>query len=517
MMRWWLLGLVLVVACSTTSTPVDVGLGGEVVADAGPEVDVNSTDLDNSGMSDQESSDLSGLPETFVEERTGETDTFEEVADLDETVLWQPPFEPAMCGMEPYQWIDPASLGEVVAYEEFLLSKLTPESIDGLLAELDLEGVPPAKYGVRNFRFRYTTQDRGTIIEATGTIGIPWGDDVPWPAPVMLWLHGSAGFMDDCAPSRDSMLGAAPGTLWSAQGYVVVAPDYIGLLGIGESSPPGSIHPYLVGEATAIASLDSVRAVLNFLTGDEGLEGSADSQQVVIMGGSQGGHAALFAERYQPHYAPEFHVAGVVAATGPADLLGEGSFAMSTLVPGSSTFLFALVSMKNWYGHPEDLFDLFTNQEPYFIAEKIEGYMADACGGQIDTSEIDELSDVFLPDVITHSAAGNWEAIPPWGCYLEANSIPGTPVPRLLDTPILTVYSGDDELLNNDIEKANWSKICAEGYTLEYLECADLGHSAGAVASLPYAMKWLEARLNDLPLEPDIICQMQEPVDCTTL
>ena len=515
-MRWWFVGLTLLVACSTTSSPTDGGRG-DVFAAGGP--DLGQADLVSGGPLDQGSPDLlvaqdGDVADVSDDHQEGLDHTAEEATAI---APWQPPFDPAICGMEAYQWLDPATMGEVVLMEEMLMSKLTPETIDGLLSELALEGVPPAKYGVRNFRFRYTTQDRGAPIEATGTIGIPWGEEVPWPAPVVLWLHGSTGFMDDCAPSKDSMMGAAPGALWSAQGYVVVAPDYIGQLGMGESSPPGSIHPYLVGEATAIANLDSVRALFNLLSGNDDLEGSADPERVVIMGGSQGGHAALFTERYQPHYAPELHLAGVVAATGPMDLLGEGSYAMSTLVPGSSTFLFALVAMKNWYGHPEDLFDLFTNQEPYFIAEKVEGYMADSCGAQIDTSEIDELSDVFLPDIITHSASGNWEAIPPWGCYLETNSIPGTPVPRVGDTPILTVYSGDDELLNNSIERTNWPKICAEGYTLQYLECAGLGHSAGAVAALPYSMKWLKARLDGTPIDPDDICQMKDPVDCSTL
>ena len=514
-MRVWIALAFLMMACSSTSSSSDGFVLDETSSEI--EADLQPSDLsDMVGETSQEDVPVE-LDQGELDTVNGDGEIEEDLSDTNGDVSWQPPFELAVCGMDPHEWLEPGQMGEVVMVEELLLSNLDPETVDGLLEQFDMAGIPPAKYGVRNFRFRYTTQDRGVPMEATGTIGIPWGEDVPWPAPVALWLHGTTGFSDDCAPSRDSIMGAAPGAIWGAQGYVVVAPDYLGQLGMGEPSPAGSIHPYLVGEATAIASLDSVRAAVKLLEGDSDIEGSADPQRVVVMGGSQGGHAALFTERYQHYYAPEFHIAGVVDATGPADLLGEGSEAMSQLVGGTGSFLFALVAMKNRYGHPEDLFGLFTNEEPLFIASEVEGYMANGCSTPIDTSSIENLSDIFLPEVIENAATGNWEAIPPWGCFLASNSIPGTPVPKVGDTPILTVYSGEDELLNNTTEKANWPRMCEEGYTLQYLECAGKGHAAGALASLPYSMKWLEARLNGEPLDPEVICEIQEPVDCSTL
>ena len=49
----------------------------------------------------------------------------------------------------------------------------------------------------------------------------------------------------------------------AARGYVVVAPDSIGLRAFGGTT--GS-PPYLVGQPTAIASLDAVRAALQRFT-----------------------------------------------------------------------------------------------------------------------------------------------------------------------------------------------------------------------------------------------------------
>ena len=82
-------------------------------------------------------------------------------------------------------------------------------------------------------------------------------------------------------------------------GYAVVVPDYEGLGTRGT-------HPYLVGEATAHATLDAVRATRRF--------GAADaSERFIVWGVGQGGHAALFTGQEADAYAPELELAGVAA------------------------------------------------------------------------------------------------------------------------------------------------------------------------------------------------------------
>lgn len=55
----------------------------------------------------------------------------------------------------------------------------------------------------------------------------------------------------------------------ASSGYVVVAPNYISLRAFGD--PTGFLHPYLVGQPTAIASLDAVRAAAKHATKQEGV------------------------------------------------------------------------------------------------------------------------------------------------------------------------------------------------------------------------------------------------------
>jgi hypothetical protein len=407
-------------------------------------------------------------------------------------------------------------MGEVLLFEEMLMSDLSPAFIDELVAEAGYSDFGKARFGVRNFKIRYVTQDRGVKTEATATIGVPVGDDVPRPLPVMVWLHSTTGFMDDCAPSKDPFMGAVGGTLWGAQGYMTVSPDFIGMLGLGDPSPPGTIHSYLVGEATAIASLDSIRAL--FQTLDQHPElGAANPEQVVLLGGSQGGHATLFTELLWPYYAPEYNVVAAVAAVPPANLLGQARFALTHIVDGSANVLFALTAMKNWYGVPDDLTGLVTNQAPFFLADTMEELMASACSLDWDLSDLTEVSEVYLPSIVEAVESGAWDEIPPWGCFLRENSIPGTSVPRRSDTPILTTFSEMDGLVMTSIERETWPQLCDMGYRLEYLECAGLSHSKGALAALAYARKWLEDRLAGKPWDPSKICTLGEPVDCSTL
>src|SRR5690606_3781338 len=89
--------------------------------------------------------------------------------------------------------------------------------------------------------------------------------------------------------------------LLASYGYVAVAPDYLGLKNYGD--PTGFLNPALVGQPTAVASIDAVRAALRLEPEERG--GLCVPASFVAVGGSQGGHAALWVDRLAPHYARE--------------------------------------------------------------------------------------------------------------------------------------------------------------------------------------------------------------------
>jgi len=67
-----------------------------------------------------------------------------------------------------------------------------------------------------------------------------------------------------------------------------VARDYLGQKSVSDPSP--SLHPYRVGEATAVAVWDAVRTSQQRLAGDGS---SAAFGPIALWGASQGGHGAL--------------------------------------------------------------------------------------------------------------------------------------------------------------------------------------------------------------------------------
>ena len=100
-------------------------------------------------------------------------------------------------------------------------------------------------------------EDPSAVLEGLPTAGCD--------APSYSWLHPTMGFFDVCAQTALGIEGAAFPILFASMGFVVVAPDYLGMAGWGEPSP--------------------------------------------------GVHAALWADRYAPHYAPEFTAIGSIAVS----------------------------------------------------------------------------------------------------------------------------------------------------------------------------------------------------------
>ena len=190
--------------------------------------------------------------------------------------------------------------------------------------------LPGAPDGASAHRIRYRSLGvNGAANEVTGVIILPDG-----PAPregrdVVAWAHGTSGVAEGCAPSQSpALFGSIPGLReLLAKGYAVVATDYAGL------GAPGP-HPYLAGDASAYAILDSVRAAREYGAGSM-------SGRVVLWGESQGAHAALWAAQVAGRYAPELHLAGIAAAAPPTDLKANLTGGTNPLIKALLTALTA--------------------------------------------------------------------------------------------------------------------------------------------------------------------------------
>lgn len=170
-------------------------------------------------------------------------------------------------------------------------------------AEAFERGVPP---GAKGWRILYTTtHDDGSPAVASALVVTP---DAPGFHRVVSWAHGTTGTAPTCAPSLQEEPFKSGGmfalALLVAEGYAVVATDYVGL---GATGP----HAYLVGRESAQAVLDATRAARQ-------LRAANLARQTVLWGHSQGGQAVLWASQIAADYAPELAIVGT-AAFSPVD------------------------------------------------------------------------------------------------------------------------------------------------------------------------------------------------------
>lgn len=413
---------------------------------------------------------------------------------------------PAVCGAPPYTWLDDARLGEPVASEPVLGDRVTVADIQALFDLAGAESPVPLLYSVQVHRFRYVTQDRGALREATALLAFPNLQGLPSPdVPLITFLHGTTGATDACAPSgsiADPYLAAA----FAAAGYVYVAPDYLGMVSFGEPSP--AIHPYLVAEPTAIASLDAVRAARRLLAGALDV-GVRPRPGTLVMGGSQGGHASLFVARYQPYYAPEEEVIAVAASVPPADLVAEAQHSATQIADGNRNVAGLLAGYADWYGIPlsEGLASPFDVQVPERLLAGCN------LGDLLDPAQTVE--EMFSEGFLRSARRGFPEGDSRFGCALRANSLMHTSVEPLSNPPTLFVLSELDELVYTAAERMAFEWLCDQGLALEYLECAGASHTEGALASLREQVTFLQDRAAGVPWDPARICHRSAPVVCS--
>ena len=303
----------------------------------------------------------------------------------------------------------------------------------------------------------------GAPIAVSGMVVVPPGRPPAGGWPVLSLAHGTVGIADSCAPSRGPVTQAALDV--AKHGFVVVATDYEGLGTAGR-------HPYLVGESEARGVIDAVRAARAM--------GSAvqASDRYVVLGYSQGGHAALFANQIAATWAPELHLVGAVAG---APVLELGRW-LNGLATRSYGWLDALVVAGLGAADPAARPDLVLS--PAAVAKL--GVVDEECSTQV-AEAYQHLNGVLSRDPAT---------VPPFD-RLVAASTPGQVKGA---APLLVLTGGADELIPASITDAGIARICATGQVLVRRTYPGVDHGGIITASLQDAIQWLQARLAGEPI-----------------
>ncbi|MGH2985559.1 MAG: alpha/beta fold hydrolase [Solirubrobacterales bacterium] len=181
-----------------------------------------------------------------------------------------------------------------------------------------------APKGADAWRILYRSTDRnGKATVSSGFLVAPKGRAPKAGRPVLAWAHGTEGAADNCAPSKvpsparglvdfftyespfQQDTGVPAIQRFIDAGYAIVATDYAGL------GTPGTQH-YTVAQPELRNVLDSVIATQRFAP-------AAGGKKTVILGWSQGGGAAIWANQ-EAAYAPSVKVLGAAALAPAADI-----------------------------------------------------------------------------------------------------------------------------------------------------------------------------------------------------
>jgi len=305
--------------------------------------------------------------------------------------------------------------------------------------------------GATGWRLLYTTTAAdGAPATASAIVVVPAGGTAG-PVPVVAWAHGTTGFATQCAPSlleHPFEAGAMPALEPALErGWAVVATDYTGL------GTPGP-HPYLIGLGEGRSVLDAIRAAHQ-------LSGADLSEDTVVWGHSQGGHAALWTGQLAAEYAPELSLAGVVAMAPAADVE-----ALAESLPDSSVgALFASYVIAGYAAHyPE----ITLEEQVIPPARTLVREMSGRCLSEpsVVASFVSLLS--LARDQSVYARPPAEGAL---GVRLREN-VPTGPFPM----PVLLAQGEADELILPTDQGSYVNRLCAAGESVDFRSYPDRDH-----------------------------------------
>lgn len=306
----------------------------------------------------------------------------------------------------------------------------------------------------------------GDDIAVSGIIVVPSGPAPTGGRSVLTWGHGTTGIADECAPSKNPG-GASIGLVapFLERGMVFAATDYEGL------GTPGR-HPYIAGVSEGRGVLDIARAARALGSTVEA------SDEVVVWGHSQGGHAALFANQIASSYAPELSVVGTVAGAPPSQL----NLIAAALKDSPFRHYLGMVAAGWAAAYPDaDPADVLTPAGEASLALVDEG-----CSGELAAA----WNDVPYDDLVKADPA----TVEPWKTLLVEND-PGFVVG---ESPILLIHGEQDEQIPLVSSELLLDRMCGIGQIVER-RTYPASHAGVIGPSLPDMLAWIDARLAGEP------------------
>jgi predicted esterase len=196
----------------------------------------------------------------------------------------------------------PAARGTLLESPPVRTASLNASNLLGALASVPfaqqlLELIAPPKCGIDIHNLRYNTIDpKDAPTTASAAMMIPTGSDpiCQGPRPILVFAHGTRverSLNQANITDEDNLEALLAAVIFTAQGYVLVAPNYIGF-----DDSTLSYHPYLNASAQANDVVDALAAARSALP-TRFAPTITDSGKLFVTGYSQGGHAAMATHR----------------------------------------------------------------------------------------------------------------------------------------------------------------------------------------------------------------------------
>jgi predicted esterase len=250
---------------------------------------------------------------------------------------------------EPAQAMPPPR-GSLLQSPPARTASLTPDTIAAALtnqpgADLLLDLIVAPKCGIDIHQLQYNTVDpAGSATTASGAMMIPTGSDpaCQGPRPIVLYAHGTAAQRSlnlANITSGDNLEALLAATVFTTQGYILVAPNYTGY-----DTSMLSYNPYLNADQEAKDMIDALTAARSALP-TSFAPTVTDSGKLFVTGYSQGGHVAMATHK----------------------MLQETGASIAASAPMSGPYAVAAFSDAVFYGE-------VTRTTPLFMAFTATGY-----------------------------------------------------------------------------------------------------------------------------------------------
>jgi pimeloyl-ACP methyl ester carboxylesterase len=342
--------------------------------------------------------------------------------------------------------------GELIGEAPTLVASYSPDELLALVSsnevtQLLLEEVLTPECRIDVYHFEYHTIDPARdITPASAALMVPNDSASPClgERPIVLYAHGTKSdkaFNIADLEASDNGEGLLMAGVFAAEGYIVVAPNYVGY----DTSTLG-YHPYLNGDQQSSDMIDALTAARSALPTANAPD-TTDGGQLLVTGYSQGGYVAMATHRALQEAGDT--VTASAPMSGPYALSAASDAVFQGRVTGGSPVNLTLLitSYQNAYGN---LYSSTTDVYETQYATDIETLLP-------STTPLGELEDQGkLPNTALFSST------PPDPAY--ADMTPATTPSNL--APVFATGFGTDHLLTND-------------FRLAYLQDADSNPDGG--------------------------------------